>query len=163
RPRRIGMRSVSKYSGVTYVMLRSGTTSSGDGTPAQRPPMLSARSYGSVRHTAALCTPGIAWMRSRVASNSRLTRSAVVYRAACSAAGCGANEALRQELTHDGRAPSAQRQARRDFWRAPGAAREEQPREVHAADEQHDADRGPQDEQRPARVLRHALLERDEA
>ena len=62
--------------------------------------------------------------------------------------------ALDQQLP-DHRAPSAaERHARRDLARAGAGAREQQPRDIDARDEQHQADRAPQHQQRLADVRR---------
>ena len=70
--------------------------------------------------------------------------------------------ALDQQLPDDGAPSAAERHARGDLARARARAREQQPGDVDAGDEQHEADGAPQHEERLADVGRLLLLQRHE-
>ncbi len=71
----------------------------------------------------------------------------------------GQDEALGQELAHDGRASAAQGGPGGHLPRPGGGAGEQQPGDVQAADHQHQPDGAPEEEQRLAEVERQRALQ----
>jgi hypothetical protein len=67
---------------------------------------------------------------------------------------------LGQQLPDDGAAAAAKCDARRDLGPARDASSDEKAGDVHAANQQHDADRAPENQQRPARVVGETALQR---
>ena len=67
--------------------------------------------------------------------------------------------ALGEQLTHDSRAPRAERGSNRDLLAARRRAREQEVRDVRAADEENATDRGELKEQEPARAAHDLFLQ----
>ena len=72
------------------------------------------------------------------------------------------HDRLGEELPDDARAARAERRAHRDLLAAPERPREDEVGDVGAGDQQHEADRAEQHEQRRPHVADEVLVERDD-
>ncbi len=69
------------------------------------------------------------------------------------------HQALRQQLPHQPATPSAQSRAHGKFLAARSPSRQQQIRKIHAHDQQNQAHRAPQHNQRPPQFSAHVVLQ----
>ena len=72
----------------------------------------------------------------------------------------GEDQAFREQLAHDAGAACAESAAHGELLGAGGGAGQQQVGEIDAGDEQNDADRGPENDERTAQLAADVVLER---